>query len=58
MENQNNMELDLLELFYYLKKRIWIIVVSLALCAGLGFMVSQFLIAPKYTASTRMYVLN
>ena len=58
MENQNNMELDLLELFYYLKKRIWIIVVSLALCAGLGFMVSQFLIAPKHTASTRMYVLN
>lgn len=58
MENQNNMELDLLELFHYLKKRIWIIVVSLALCAGLGFMISQFFIAPKYTASTRMYVLN
>ena len=58
MENQNEMELDLLELFYYLKRKIWMIVASFVLCGVIGFTVSSFLIAPRYTASTRMYVLN
>lgn len=58
MGNQNEMELDLLELFYYLKRKIWMIVASFVLCGVIGFTVSSFLIAPRYTASTRMYVLN
>lgn len=58
MENQHEMELDLLDLFYYLKKRIWIITVSFVLCGVIGFVISAFLITPRYTASTRMYVLN
>lgn len=58
MENQNEMELDLLELFYYLKRKLWMIAASFILCGGIGFAISAFLIAPRYTASTRMYVLN
>lgn len=58
MENQNEFELDLRELFYYLKKRIWIVALVTALCMVLGLAVSVFLIQPKYTASTRVYVLN
>ena len=58
MENQNEMELDLLELFYYLKRKIGMIVASFVLCGVIGFTVSSFLIAPRYTASTRMYVPN
>lgn len=58
MENQNEMELDLLVLFYYLKKKVWMIALVCALCGALGLIVSQFLIPTKYTASTRMYVLN
>lgn len=58
MENQNEMELDLLELFYYLKKKLWIIGSAFAVCAVVGFIVSLLFMAPQYTAVTRMYVLN
>ena len=58
MENHNDMELDLLELFHYLKKKLWLIAMALVVFAAIGFAVSQFLMTPKYTASTRMYVLN
>lgn len=58
MENQNEMELDLLELFHYLKKKLWLIGAAFLVCAVVGFAVSQLLMAPKYTAATRMYVLN
>lgn len=56
MENQN--ELDLLELFHYLKKKIPVLL-AVALIGGmLGFLGTKLFIPPKYTASTRVYVLN
>lgn len=58
MENQNELEIDLLELFYYLKKKIVIILAAFVACAMVGFIFSQLFITPKYTASTRVYVLN
>ena len=58
MENQKGFELDLLGLFRYLKKKIWIILIVIAVCAGLGFVISRFVIAQQYTATTRAYVLN
>ena len=60
MGNQNEMDIDLdiIEFLYFLKKKIWIIGASIAVCAILGFVVSQFFIPPRYTASTRMYVLS
>ena len=59
MENKNDeLEIDLLGLLLYLKKKLWIIVAVAVLFAIGGFVVSNFFIAPTYTASTRMYVLN
>ena len=59
MEQQNEeLEIDLMALFYHLKKKLWIIVASFLVCAVVGFTVSQFFMTPEYTASTRMYVLN
>lgn len=58
MENRDEMELDLVDLFYYLKKKAWVFVIALVVCALVGFVVSNFFMAPVYTASTRMYVLN
>jgi len=57
-QNQNEIEIDLLDLFYYLKKRIWIIAVAFVACAFVGLIFSSLFMTPKYTASTRMYVLN
>ncbi len=58
MENRDEMEIDLVDLFYYLKKKVWIVGIALVICALIGFVVSTFFMAPVYTASTRMYVLN
>lgn len=58
MEKENEVEIDLLELLRYLKKKIWIIIAAFCICALAGFVVSQFFMTPEYTASTRVYVLN
>lgn len=59
MERHNEeMEIDLLELFYYLKKRILIIVAVCLVCAVAGFVGTKLFITPEYTTNTRMYVLN
>lgn len=58
MNRQHEAELNLLDLFSHLKKRLWIIAAACAVCGLLGFVVSNFLIDPQYTATTRMYVLS
>lgn len=59
MDTQNNeVEIDLLELFNYLKKRLWIVLAAVAVCACIGFFATKVFMTPEYTASTRMYVLN
>ena len=58
MENQNEMEIDLLELLHYLKKKIAIVLAVCLVSAVVGFVGTKLFIAPKYTAATRVYVLN
>jgi len=59
MDYQNEeFEIDLLDLFNYLKKRIAIIAAVTLVSTFLGFFATTFMMSPKYTATTRMYVLN
>lgn len=58
MEKQNEMEIDLIDLFYYLKKKIWIIVATFVGCMLAGMIYTAAFVDVEYTASTRMYVLN
>lgn len=58
MEKTENVEIDLIDLFFYLKKRIALIAAAVAIAAVVGFVVTQLFIPNEYTASTRMYVLN
>lgn len=58
MDNHIEEEIDLLDLFYYLKKRIVIIAAAFLACAVIGFLGTKLFITPTYTAATRMYVLN
>lgn len=59
MENQNEEQgLDLLGLLLYLKKKVVLIGVVAAVFAVIGFLGTAIFIAPEYTASTRIYVLN
>lgn len=52
------MEINLLDLFYYLKKKILIIVASFLLFAVAGAVFTAVFIPKEYTAKTRIYVLN
>lgn len=59
MERRNDeLGIDLLELFRYLKKRIIIIIAVCLVCAVAGFLGTKLFITPEYTTNTRMYVLN
>ena len=58
MEHQNDIEIDLVELYYYLRRKFALILASIVLFTVLGFGVSTFAMDRQYTASTRMYVLN
>ena len=60
MENQhrNEIEIDLVELYYYLRKKLWIVAVVAMVCAVLGYGYTTFFMDTQYTARTRIYVLN
>lgn len=57
-ENQNDMDINLVDLFFFLLKKIWIILIVAALCAVAGFGVTKMFIDKEYTASTRVYMLS
>ena len=51
-------DIDLKDIFLYLVRNLWLILIVVAVFAGAAFWVTDHMIAPKYTASTRIYVLN
>lgn len=58
MVNQKETEMDMLELFHHLKKKIPLLLAACLICAVATFAVTTLLIPQKYTAVTRVYVLN
>lgn len=59
MEHSNDeLQINLLEILSFLKRKIWIMVIAAAICGLAGFFYVEFLSTPQYTASTRVYILN
>ena len=58
MDNSREIEIDLLDLLRWLKKKIWIIVAVCLLSAFAGALYTAIFMEDEYTASTRIYVLN
>ena len=52
------MEIDLLQLFYALKKKIWFILAAMIIGGGLAGAYSKFLITPQYSSTSMMYILS
>ena len=60
-ENQmanDEIEIDLLEVFYLLKRKILIIIASTILCAVCAGAICEYVIVPKYQSTTKLYILN
>ena len=58
MEEHNELEIDIGELLRHLQKKIGALIAAALVCGLLGWAVSSFLLTPRYTASTRVYVLS
>ncbi len=56
--NNEDMEIDLAEVFRVLMRRWWLIVLCLILGAGAAGVVTHFLITPQYEASSMLYILT
>ncbi len=57
MDKKNDIEFDLIELVLYLKKRLWIIALSVIVLFVGGYVGSKIMITPTYTATAQMYVV-
>ena len=58
MNNKREIEVNLVDLFYYLRKKIWIILAVCVVFALAGAVFTTFFMEDEYTATTRIYVLN
>ena len=56
--NNEYYTVDLLHIIKFVFQRLWVIILSGVLTAAIGFGVSAFLIAPKYSSSIMLYVNN
>ena len=56
METQQEVELDLLGLLLYLKRKIWLILVVTVVAGLIGYIGANMLTTPLYTATTQVYV--
>ncbi|MDF2486349.1 MAG: Capsular polysaccharide biosynthesis protein [Herbinix sp.] len=54
----DEIEIDLLELLYLLKTRLWILLLTAIIFASGAGLVSSFLITPMYQSTTKLYILT
>ena len=57
-ENTDEIEIDLGEIFGLLLHRLWLILLCGIACGIIGFIVSSFIVTPKYDSTTKIYILN
>lgn len=51
-------EIDLLELWYAIERRIWLVLLAGVAVAGIALAITMFLITPMYTSSSTMFVVT
>ena len=56
--SNDEIEIDLREVFILLLSKMWLIVLVGTLTAVIGFAISAFLIAPTYKSTSKIYILN
>lgn len=57
-EHSEEMEIDLLELFFVYLKHWWVIALTVIITAALALGITVFAITPQYTATVSLYVNN
>ena len=57
-KSQDEMEIDLLEIFGVLMSRLWLIVLTGVLFAGAAGVFCKFVVTPIYTSTTQLCILS
>ncbi len=59
MEKTNeDIEIDLVELFYLIRARLWVIILAGIITATAAGLFSNFLLTPMYTSKSQLFILN
>lgn len=53
-----DVEIDLIDLFYLLRARLWIVILSAIIVAAAAGSISKFMLTPMYTSTSQMYILS
>ncbi|SFG65414.1 YveK family protein [Oribacterium sp. WCC10] len=56
--DDNVITIDLVELFFELKKHIVLLILSLIIGGGVGYAISRFVMVPTYTSTSIIYVMS
>jgi capsular polysaccharide biosynthesis protein len=51
-------EIDLIDIFYLIRAKLWVIILSAVILASVTGLVSSFLITPMYTSTAKLYILT
>lgn len=57
-DTEDELEIDLREVFFALWQRLWMIILALALGGGLAILYSKVILTPQYTSTTMVYILS
>lgn len=55
---EEEMEIDLMEIFHLILQKAWIVILCLVLGAGISFGWTKLMITPEYKASSMIYILT
>ena len=58
IRQDEEMEIDLLELFFYLKAKLIWLIIAFVIGALAAFGITYFLITPKYQATSKVYMVS
>lgn len=58
IENNDEIEIDLKRVFEAIWHRMWLVILSIILCASIAFGITKYLITPLYQSSAMFYVNN
>lgn len=57
-EDDDEIEIDLLQLFFALKKRFWLILAAAIVAGGIAGAFSKFALTPQYQSTSMVYILS
>lgn len=58
MDDNQEIQIDLLELFYKLKRKLWLIILITVLSGAGAGVYSKYILTPQYTSTAMLYVLS